>query len=418
MTSTLSPLQAKAADGIADWYNGGSLTPQIYRLFGYAGTGKSTTAEHILQQLDARFRSACFTGKAASVLRRKGVHDATTIHRLIYKPVIPSDAVMQDLRKRIAEEQPGTEKHKVLKAEWAEMLKPRFELRPEEDLEDIDGFLLDECSMIGEDLGADLLSYGKKILVLGDPAQLPPVHGGGYFTAAEPNILLTEIHRQAAGNPIIAMSNLVRQGRRLGYGSYGTSTVISRHAVNGTHYRGADQVIVGRNATRSAINKTYRDMLGFYGAGLPVATDKVICLKNNHELGILNGTQWQVVECEDEGNHLSLRLTEWDKEERTQKLVNVRPDAQVEQPEDWQKEDVTKRLRAHLFNADLKEMTYFEQKRYEQFDFGYAITCHKAQGSQWDKVFIQNESYCFKNDAARWLYTAITRAAQSVTIAL
>ena len=57
--------------------------------------------------------------------------------------------------------------------------------------------------MVDEDLGRDLLSFGKPVLVLGDPAQLPPVKGGGFFTEAEPDVMLTEVHRQAADNPII-----------------------------------------------------------------------------------------------------------------------------------------------------------------------------------------------------------------------
>ena len=69
--------------------------------------------------------------------------------------------------------------------------------------------------MVDEELGRDLLSFGKPVLVLGDPAQLPPVKGGGFFTEAEPDIMLTEVHRQAADNPIIRMSMVVREGGRL-----------------------------------------------------------------------------------------------------------------------------------------------------------------------------------------------------------
>ena len=70
--------------------------------------------------------------------------------------------------------------------------------------------MIDECSMVDEELGRDLLSFGKPILVLGDPAQLPPVKGGGFFTETAPDVMLTEIHRQAEGSAIIRASRAAR----------------------------------------------------------------------------------------------------------------------------------------------------------------------------------------------------------------
>src|SRR5690606_12714869 len=111
--------------------------------------------------------------------------------------------------------------------------------------------IIDECSMVDEQMGKDLESFGVKILVLGDPFQLPPVKGQGYFTDAQPDFLLTEIHRQAADNPIIRLATDVRSAGRLRYGSYGDSVVKHRSQLSPEELREATQVLVGRNATRT-----------------------------------------------------------------------------------------------------------------------------------------------------------------------
>ena len=72
--------------------------------------------------------------------------------------------------------------------------------------------------MVDEELGRDLLSFGTPVLVLGDTAQLPPVKGGGFFTDAEPDAMLTEVHRQAADNPIIRCRCRSARASRLALG--------------------------------------------------------------------------------------------------------------------------------------------------------------------------------------------------------
>src|SRR5690606_32731904 len=107
--------------------------------------------------------------------------------------------------------------------------------------------IIDECSMVDEELGRDLMSFGTPILVLGDPAQLPPISGGGFFTEHEPDHLLTEIHRQAQDNPIIRLALDVREGREIEYGDYGDARVIGRNEVDQDLVLSADQVLVGPN---------------------------------------------------------------------------------------------------------------------------------------------------------------------------
>src|SRR5262249_42181010 len=152
---------------------------QIFRLFGYAGTGKTTLARHLAEDVDGKVAYAAFTGKAALVMRRKGCAGASTIHSLIYRP------------RDSGEEAPSFELWDGAPASRAELI------------------VIDECSMVDPDLGRALLSFGVPVLVLGDPAQLPPIQGGGFFTDAEPDAMLTEVHRQAADDPIIHLSMAV-----------------------------------------------------------------------------------------------------------------------------------------------------------------------------------------------------------------
>ena len=195
-----SPQQEGALKAVADWMKRGE--PQIFRLFGYAGAGKTTLARQLAEDAEGEVAFAAFTGKAALVLRSKGCKGARTIHSLIYRP--------RD----------------------AETEEPTFVLNEDSAAAKASLVIIDECSMVDEALGRDLLSFGKPVLVLGDPAQLPPVRGGGFFTETEPDVMLTEVHRQAADNPIIRMSMTVREGGRLDPGAYGESRVITRAEID------------------------------------------------------------------------------------------------------------------------------------------------------------------------------------------
>src|SRR5215475_11175746 len=250
-----SPHQNAALKAVAAWLKakpGRNNTPPVFRLFGYAGTGKTTLAKHIASGVDGAVKFAAFTGKAALVMRSKGCFGATTIHSLIYK-ARESD-------------------HEV----------PSFELWDEAPAAKAKLIVIDECSMVDAELGRDLKSFGVPLLVLGDPAQLPPIQGGGFFTDAEPDAMLTEVHRQAQDNPIVRMSMDIREGRELEIGRHGESEVVSRKELDPDRVMSADQVLVGRNATRRAYNARLRERRGFADA-LPMAGDKLVCLRNNRK---------------------------------------------------------------------------------------------------------------------------------------
>src|SRR5690606_32587594 len=168
-------------------------------------------------------------------------------------------------------------------------MSPTFSLNRQSPVAKAKLIVVDECSMVDEQLGRDLMSFGTPILVLGDPAQLPPIQGGGFFTEHEPDHLLTEIHRQARDNPIIRLAMDVREGREFMRGDFGAAQVIGREDVTQETVLGADQVLVGTTRTRRRNNQRLRELKGF-NADFPQAGDKLVCLRNDQAKGLLNGS--------------------------------------------------------------------------------------------------------------------------------
>ena len=366
---TFTPHQDAALQAVSAWLQaspGSRGTPQVFRLFGYAGTGKTTLARHLSEDVDGKVAYAAFTGKAALVMRRKGCPDASTIHSLIYRA------------RESGEETPSFEL-------WGEAPASKAKL-----------IVIDECSMVDAELGRDLLSFGVPVLVLGDPAQLPPIQGGGFFTGAEPDAMLTEVHRQAADDPIIHLSMAVREGEYIEPGRYGDSEVVRKSELDPERVLTADQVLVGRNVTRRSYNTRLRERRGFADP-LPQADDKLVCLRNNRRKGLFNGGLWVVKQrSAARANTLGFRLA----------------------PDEGVGRGVKVTVRRECFTGGIEELDWTQRKRYDEFDYGYVLTVHKAQGSQWDDVVLFDESFAFPDSRARWLYTGITRAARRLTIVM
>lgn len=363
---TWSTQQNQAINAVRTWL-ADKKGPQVFRLFGYAGAGKTTIAKSIADMASGTVLYACFTGKASLVLRSKGCDGASTIHSLIYKLKDPNSP------------------------------KPEFVLNPDSNLATASLLIVDEVSMVGDELAVDLLSFGIKVLVLGDPAQLPPVKGTGYFIDVAPDFMLTEIHRQAADNPIIRMSMDVRLGHRLQVGAYGDSRIITRKQLGQNMVMRADQVLVGMNRTRRGTNAKMRKLLG-RASHLPEAGDRLVCLRNNKEKQLMNGGLWEVNEAgaPDKACVLTMKATSQDNPAITWPV-------EIEVPEQF-------------FLGTEDTLNFRDRRNSDEFDYGYAITAHKAQGSQWPNVLVLDESSVFKEDASKWLYTAITRAAERITI--
>lgn len=400
--------QERALRDAERWFKDKSAS-QIYYIAGYAGVGKTTIAQELANTSGLKCLFAAYTGKAAYVMRRKGCDGCTTIHSLIYKPAGESKSQqLRDVEMRLLEAKDAELIEKLTKQRdeiiMSDRPRPMWTLNYDSELNDADALIVDECSMVDETMGSDLLSFGKKILVLGDPAQLPPVGSGGYFTNRKPDQLLTEVHRHAKESGILRLATDVRQSgsfsRIPGYygsdcrvGGKGEFPDLASRAVQ------ADQILVGKNATRHISNARFRELTEKGPGLLPRAGDKVVCLRNNHKAGLLNGSLWRVHEASEE--------------------VGETIDLVISSEEDGAN-GITVSAWTHHFYGKENELKLKKWQRadYNEFDYGYALTVHKSQGSQWDDVLLFDESWAFRADKQKWLYTGVTRAAKTLTVVL
>lgn len=353
--------QLLAIKKISKWLKDPNRKP-VFKLFGFAGTGKTTLARHVADMVEGNVIFGAFTGKAALVMRQSGCEGARTIHSLIYKTF-------------------------TNKATG----KPVFTLNVSSEAHNADLIIIDECSMVDDRIARDLLFFKKPILVLGDPGQLPPIHGEGFFTSGEPDIMLTEIHRQARDNPIIRLATQIRGKSMPDFGSFGQSVVTD--SLDPDAAMRASQVICGLNKTRHHFNSVMRKTLG-YSTILPSIGEKLICLNNDKDLGIYNGGMFIVDQISRQGDFCYLTMSS----------------------EDELRDPVLAKVSNHYFDQSLEEPDWKRLKGTQAFDFAYAITAHKSQGSQWEDVLIFDESKIFRNDRWRWLYTAVTRATDRITL--
>lgn len=402
-----SPQQDDALRSVNDWFH--NSTEQVFHLFGYAGTGKTTLAKHLAEGIKGQVLFAAFTGKAAYVLQSKGCEGASTIHSLIYhsrdkskQQLLDMEKQLQDLINELTLENKDIDSHsrvkelrKLIAVERDSAKQPFFVLNADSVVRHAALVIIDECSMVDAKMGSDLLSFGTKVLVLGDPAQLPPVGGAGYFTEnVKPNIMLEEIHRQAEESPIIRMATRVRKELSLDVGDYGSNChVLADTKLSPELVLSFDQILVGKNKTRFSTNRRIRELRGITDQ-YPVEGDRLVCLRNDHEAGLLNGAIFSVSSV---GGILDNKV-----------VMDILPEGK----------DFTQSVLAHehYFLGRGEDLPWFERREAQEFDYGYALTVHKAQGSQWDKVLLFDESGVFRKDRWRWLYTGITRAAENITI--
>lgn len=358
------------------------LSRPVFRLFGYAGTGKTTLAKHLAQGAGGPVFYCAFTGKAALVMRKSGCDGARTIHSMIY-------STEQD-------EETG---------------KVSFAWNEQADCSVAALIIVDECSMVDVALGSDLMWYQRPVLVLGDPAQLPPVvsdrdraegRGAGFFTETTPDVMLTEIHRQALENPIVRLASDVREGNPIRIGQYGASKVISRRDITAEMVMAADQVLVGKNDTREAYNTRMRQLKDIKGH-MPVEGDRLVCLKNDKTKGIFNGGMYRV---------------EVAAKPKTGRAANGEIRLALEDLDQERERSINVICRVECFTGKLDKLPWEARRGLQEFTYGYALTVHKAQGSQWDNVLLLDQSQTFREDARRWLYTGITRAAETIIIAI
>jgi exodeoxyribonuclease-5 len=347
---------------------------------GYAGSGKSTLVNFIIKALnipDKQIAYCAYTGKAALVLQQKGCPGATTAHRLLYHTKELPD---------------GTFKHTPRKC-------------PESPLKLI---VVDEISMLEKSQWDILMKWGIHVICLGDPFQLPPINEDNGILQ-HPHIFLDEIMRQAQDSEIIRLSMDVREGKYLSYFKGKDVRIVPKDNIADKLLVSADMVLCGKNATRFSLNNRIRH--AYWGDGYtdePINGDKCICLKNQWSVGdLVNGSIGTISNIRKEDTFFL----------KPKMIANFDTDC-----DDW---FVDLSMDYKLFtegkptvNQDNWKM-YPKEIRPMEFDYAYAVTVHKAQGSEYKKVVLFNEYLGRdKEQWQRWLYTGITRSSDKLVIAL
>lgn len=368
----LTTEQQSALDTIMDWLKGAK---QQFKLGGFAGTGKTTLNKSVVaacNKAGIALDVCAFTGKAVNVLHRKGVQ-ACTMHSLMYDVI--------DLGKGVI----AFEK------------KTKLEGRPKL-------VIVDEASMVSTELFNDLISFGTKCLFVGDPGQLEPV-GDNPQLMMQPDITLQTIHRQAENSPIIKLANWVRKGGAI-LGSSHEDLVVMTKAYPIDKASAHDQIICAKNATRLKLNKAVREYRQL-PLGKLVLNEKIIVLKNNINYGVFNGMimfvrnitdedkDFYICNCEDEVGRKFHDLPIWKQP--------------FENPDSIKNDSVPPK---YMTDSGKRVNSVYAT-------FGYVITCHKSQGSEWNNVLVWDEwmpPHIW--DMKRWRYTAITRAAKKLTYCL
>lgn len=389
----LTEKQEKGLETILTRYN---LGLKYTTIAGYAGTGKSTLVKFAIAALgvrEDRVAYATFTGKAAEVLRKKGNTGACTLHKLLYDHF----------------PKPG----------GGFIRKPKTSL-------DYDVVVVDEVSMAPKSMIDMLLSHKVYVIFLGDPFQLPQINKDESHDILEnAHIFLDEVMRQAAESEIIQISMKIRNGEPIDFMKGKEVIIIPKSELVEGHLTWADQILCGTNATRENINRQMREIYGF--SGLPQDGEKMICLRN----------YWD--DCADNGDALVNGTTGILRNpfETFRMIPNYIPidnhrmdviqgdfvtsDGSTFNSVEMDKKFLIDGVKCITDGKILFRLGKLKNKIGDivprEFAFGYAITTHKAQGSEWDKVLVIEEKFPFpKEEHARWLYTAVTRASEKLVL--
>ena len=394
---TLTEKQFEGLKKARTWWLSNTKEPFIIQ--GVAGSGKSTLAKFLVEEIGLKKEEVIFctfTGKAASVLQRKGNH-ATTIHRLIYHPV---------------ETKTGE-----IKFEKEEYIEPNIKL-----------IIIDEYAMVDNILMTDLFSFHPRVIMLGDPYQLPPIGEANKYINKY-DVLLDEPMRQSLDSPIIYLADLARRGQRIRNGNYGNCKVISRANMDLNEFANADQIIACKNNTVKKLNSFYRrNFKGYLPTDMyPHIGEKLMCLKNNWGLecsegeistNLINGLTL-MVETEIENINPNNQVGK----------ISVRPEFFLDHgfkdimvdglffQNNWNQYSEYWNNRNNFPDVTRIRNMMPNKNSINAFTYGYVCTLHKYQGSEANNIFYIHE-YMGKDMYNKQLYTGITRASEKITIVI
>lgn len=353
---------------------------ELYLTNDYIVTHNTTLVNHIVNELkipDKYIAYCAYTAKASLVLQQKGCPGATTAHRLLYYSKELTD---------------GTFIH-----------TPRE--YPERPLKLI---IVDEVSMLEKEQWEILMKWRIPVIALGDPFQLPPIHEDN-GVLAHPHIFLDQVMRQAQDSEIIRLSMDIREGKSLSCYNGKDVCVTSKSKISDQLLLKADQVLCGKNVTRFDLNQRMRRAIwGDKYQIAPIKGDKIICLKNYWNYGNLtNGTIGTIGNMIiKDGKLLKPVMIANFKSDIGDKYTLLNMDYKIftegkttVNQDNWRE-----------FHRDIRPM---------EFDYGYAITVHKSQGSEFDKVILFNEYLgSDREHYLRWLYTGVTRASKKLIVGI
>lgn len=372
------------------WYK--EQAKQIYIYSGRAGTGKTTVVKYFIEEMGLELRDVvccALSGKAVTVLASHGLQ-AKTIHSLIYYPMLVD--VYDEDNNRVFKD--NGEPKKKLSFVKKEHLDYDYKL-----------IVVDEVSMVNDDLMYDILSFGVPVIGMGDHNQLPPIFGVSSFMM-HPDYFLTKIMRQAEESPIIYLANRVLDFKPIVEGRYGTSNVVRSVELGDNLLTDYDIALCARNITRDVFNNGVRFNLLGRRNNEPAYNDRLICRQNDWSrcldgMYLTNGTTGTIVDINEEHSN-SKRL-----------VIDFAPDYAPQSA--FQDIEMDRKFITSTY-ADRKG---YGLTPYIKFEYAYMITTHLSQGSQYPSVLFVDEPFNGDRETRQKLrYTAITRAMDRIDIVL
>lgn len=379
----LTDEQEQLIPKLKKWYYGYNENRPYFSLSGAAGTGKTTVIRYFIEDIGLTLNNvicAAYVGKAVTLLASHGL-PAKTIHSLIYKLTFVPELDEDGLK---------TGKLKMI-----------FALKEQLDC-DYKLIVIDEASMVNDELRNDILSFHIPVIFIGDMNQLPPIFGQS-SVMIHPDFVLTKIMRQSEGDPIIKLSQDVLHGIPFRIGEYGKSRVISEIEFGYNLLNDYDVILCAKNKTRGMINDFIRCNLLELTNRAPIIGDKIICRQNNWEVSLGDGFFLT--------NGTSGIIDDIDKS-----TINAKSCKFDFIPDFTGKSVLNLSMDYRYIQLPIEEQKLYGLSKYNKFEYGYALTTHLSQGSQYPRVLFIDESFYDIDTTKKLRYTAITRAMESITI--